>query len=150
MAGKGTITFDDMRGRPTSMTINVGDLVGDFDNVDSALGTLEAAVAALSLSEQHSRTLSGITETGTPDDRGGLRGTKAIVRWFSSAEGDGGQYGSNEIGTVDPSLFTVVGDQAFLQGTLYNNLKAAFDAVAQTENGNAVAVYEVELVSRNI
>jgi hypothetical protein len=94
--------------------------------------------------------MSQLTGSGAVEDRGGLRGTKALIRWFSANEGESGQYGSNEIGAVDPDLFTVVGNKQVLQGALYTALKAAFDALAETENGNAVSVYEVELVSRTL
>lgn len=151
MASRGTITFYDFRQRPTSMTINMDDLTGaGYDIEEGDLADLEAALAAISLSDRHARTNSGQTEVGGPEDAGGVRGNKALVRWYSAAEGDGGQYGTNEIGTVDPDLFTVVGDKAILQGALYDAIKTAFDAAAFTENGNGVSVYEIEFVSRNL
>ncbi len=151
MAGKSTLTFYDARGRATSMSMNIDEPNGSNTTaLTAAQDALAGAVLAISESAEYSATLSRIASVGTPADRGGLRGTKALIRWFSEDEGDGGQYGSNEIGAVDPDLFTVVGDRQILQGTPYTNLKAAFDAHAQTENGNSVAVYEVELVSRGV
>ena len=151
MAGKATITYYDMRGRPTSMSVNtVEPSAANLTALTGQIDALRAALNSITESTEINQTLSVIDQFGTPANRGGLRGTKALVRWFASAEGDGGQFGSNEIGCVDATEFTVVGDKAILQGALYNALKAAFDAVVLTENGASVAVYEVELVSRSI
>lgn len=150
MAGKATITFYDRLGKPTSMSVNTAQPAGDIDVLATAVETLQVALENIVESGEVSRTLSRIDATGTPASRAGFRGTKALVRWFSANEGDGGQYGSNEIGAVDPNLFTVVGNRAILQGANYNAIQSAFDGLVVTENGNAVAVYEIELVSRSI
>lgn len=151
MGAKGTATFYDAAGKPTSISINIPDLTGaSITGIGADMVALTTALAGISLSAQYHHTMSMQAASGTPADRGGLRGTKALIRWFSADEGDGGQYGSNEMGAVDPSLFTPVGDKLVLQGANYDAVKAAFDALAETENGNSVSVYEIELVSRNI
>ena len=151
MSGKATLTYYDSKGKPTSMTVNTVDIDSTSITAQTAaLAALRSAITAISNSTEIGSTLSVIESFGTPANRGGLRGVKALVRWFSADEGDGGQYGSNEIGCIDESEFTIVGDKAVLQGTLYDNLKAAFDAFVVTENGNSVAVYEVEQVTRGI
>ena len=151
MAGSVTITYKDAAGKPTGISVNTPTPSGaNFDLILADVSSLMSALNALSLSAENSMTFSFISKGGTPEDRGGVRGTKALIRWFSANEGDGGQYGSNEIGAVDPALFTVVGNRMLLQGTDYNSLRAAFNALAVTENGNAVDVYEVELVSRGL
>lgn len=151
MAGKAALTFWDAAGKPTGMHVNTRDLSGaQYDFLEGEVAALATALANISESAQYQTVLSAVTGTGDPDDRGGLRGTKALVRWFSPNEGSSGQYGSNEIGAVDNSLFTVVGGEQVLQGGLYDAIKAAFDTLVETENGNAVEVYEVKLVSRTI
>ena len=151
MTDNATITQFDAAGKPTGISINVADLTGaNFDAQVIAVTALGDAIGAISLTGQVSKTISQNVKEGGPGDRGGVRGTKALIRWFSPLEAGTGQYGSNEIGAVDPAAFTVVGTKQMLQGTAYTNLKAAFDAVALTENGNAVEVYEVELVSRTL
>lgn len=151
MSGNASVTIWDAAGKPTGMHINIPTLTGaNYVAVSGNVIALADALVAISLSGQYQALLSQPTATGTPADRGGVRGQKALVRWFSANEGDGGQYGSNEIGTVDAALFTAVGDKLVLQGALYDAIKAAFDAVAETENGNAVAVYEIELVTRTL
>lgn len=151
MGDNASITFWDAAGKPTGIHVNMPTLSGaNYTAVSGNVVSLGTALAAISKSAQYTATMTQQTATGAPEDRGGLRGTKALIRWFSAAEGDGGQYGSNEIGAVDPDLFTVVGNKQVLQGALYDAIKAAFDVLAQTENGNAVAVYEIELVSRTL
>lgn len=151
MGDTASITFWDAAGKATGIHVNMPQLSGaTYDAVSTDVIDLATALAAISKSAQYTATMSQQTATGTPADRGGLRGTKALIRWFSPSEGDGGQYGSNEIGAVDPDLFTVVGNKQVLQGALYDAIKAAFDALAETENGNAVEVYEIELVSRTL
>ena len=151
MADTATITYWDARGKRTGISVNTAELSGaNFDVQVTAMDALRTAIDTISLSAQSQQIISSGVLNGAPADRGGFRGTKALIRWFAAGEGTDGQYGSNEIGAVDPSLFTVVGSQALLQGTPYNALKAAFDAFATTENGNSVSVYEVELVSRTL
>lgn len=151
MASNASVVFYDAAGKPTGIHINTRQMSGaGFDALSTDVIALANALAAVSKSDQYTANMGNQTATGAPEDRGGLRGTKALIRWFSAGEGDGGQYGSNEIGAVDPDLFTVVGNKQILQGGLYDAIKAAFDAVAETENGNSVSVYEIELVSRSV
>lgn len=151
MTDKATITYWDELGKQTGISVNTVELSGaNFATTVAAMDALRVALDGISLSGESNQVISSGVKTGGPVDRGGVRGTKALIRWFAASEGSDGQYGSNEIGAVDPSLFTVVGNKSVLQGALYDALKAAFDALAVTENGNGVSVYEIERVSRTL
>lgn len=152
MADKGFLSFYDKRGKATTMMVNVEELAGaNMEAVQAQIATLAGAIGDIATSAHYRHGLSTDDTVGTQDNDAGLRGTKAIVRWYSITENQGeGAYGSNEIGTIDEDVFTSVGGKLILQGALYDAVKAAFDAVALTENGNAVSVYEIECVSRNL
>lgn len=152
MADSASITFIDQRHKASSMTINVAELSGaNYDTIASNVATLKTALEGIVLSGHDRISLTTTDTSGAVGDDAGQRGSKAIVRWFSALENQGeGAYGNNEVGCVDPSTFTAVGDKLLLQGANYDAIKTAFDAVAKTENGNAVAVYEIEFVNRNV
>lgn len=151
MGDKMTYTLYDRRGKATGMSINIDDLTSlNFDAVGTDISALQTALKAIAESDRDTVTTSIIDPGGGPSDQGGLRGNKALIRWYAPSEGEGGQYGSNELGCIDDSHFTEVGGRLLLQGTLYDDIKAAFDALARTENGNQVEVYEIEHVSRNL
>ena len=145
------ITVMDANKKTTAMSLNIAELSAvNFDAVVAQVATLEATIDAILVGSciKHSVSHDDLSAFDL-NNADGLRGTKAVVRWFSENEGDG-QYGSNEIGGIDYKQFTPIGGRLLLQGTKYDAIKSAFDAVALTENGNAVAVYEIECVSRGL
>jgi len=151
--GKATFGFKAADGKVTQMTVNVPtvdetnwvSIAGDIDEMFQALSTISAS-ASSNVGLAESMAGNGYD----PASVGGVRGEKAIIRWYAADEGPAGQYGSNEIGAVDRSEFTLENGRYVLKGAAYDAIKASFDSLAVTENGNAVSVYEVEYVTRTL
>lgn len=152
MADSFTYTVHDSILKPTAMTINIPELTSaNYDPVGVLIAALKAALDTVQVSGLTRTTTSVIATDGGPGDAAGVRGNKMVIKWFSPLEADGeGQYGSNELGCADVNEFTVVGGRRILQGANYTAIKAAFDALAVTENGHPVEVYEIEFLSRGL
>lgn len=140
--------------KATGMTVNIPELtVLNFAEIGGQIEALRTALEPVLESTAWKSTTSITDSTNyDPAGSGGVRGHKAIIRWFSpNANGGEGQYGSNEIGVADISAFALAADgNRYLEGSSYNDLKAAFDDLVRSDDGAAVEVYEVRYVTRTL
>jgi hypothetical protein len=149
-----TISFMAADKKATGMTVNIPELTDlNFQLIGTGILALHTALRSLTESGA-SKTTTSITNSSdwNANDRAGLRGQKLVVRWYASGANEGeGQYGSNECGTAQLSDFTLQSDGRYLlEGLQYTALKEAFEAIARSDDGATVEVYEVEFVTRTL
>lgn len=146
-----TISAQDKKGKTTSLTANIHNFTDlTYNDTVAEIVALKDAIADISESTSLQNYMTAGDGAKVPTGYDGNRGAKAVVFWYAADEGESGQFGSHEIGTIRESEFTLVGERLELQGAKYTALKTAFEAVVTTENLNTVEVLRVEFMNRNI
>lgn len=139
--------------KATSMTFRIPEVVDtNIVAIVAAIESLKDGIEAVSASGSFKHQFTKANGSLNPLDGSGSRGEKMAIRWFSAgANGGEGQYGSNEIGAVAKSSFTLDSDGVFrLHGGAYDTIKASFDSLVRTDDDHNVSVYEIVYVNRTL
>lgn len=139
--------------KATSMTFRTPEVTpANHAAIMGAIDVLREEIESVSASGSFKTTFSATFGALNPLTGAGLRGEKMAIRWYSAAANGGeGQFGSNEIGAADKSIFTEDPDGIYrLHGGNYDAIKAAFDSLVRTDDDNNVSVYEIVYVNRTL